>query len=69
LELYRKFGATNIYVSLPAIVGAKMCMGSDAERGVICAECLDPTKFLKMMAEMGWPLKFNETCSKEVCIS
>lgn len=69
LEVYRKFGATNIYVALPAIVGAKMCMGGNAKRGVICAECLDPVKFLKMMAEMGWPLKFKETCSKEVSIS
>jgi len=69
LELYKKFGATNIYVCLPAVVGAKMCMESDAKRGVICAECLDPMKFLKMMAKMGCPVKFNETCSEEMSIS
>ena len=69
LEIYRKFGATNIYVALPAIVGAKMCMEGNAKRGLICAECLEPMKFLKMMAKIGWPLKFNETCSKEVSIS
>jgi len=69
LEIYRKFGATNIYVCLPAIVGAKMCMAGDAEKGVIGSECLEPIKFLEMMAQSGWPLKFAETCSKEVCIT
>ena len=69
LEIYKKFGATNIYVALPAIIGAKLCMEGSAKRGVICAECLEPTKFLKMMSKMGWPLQFNETCSKEVSIS
>jgi len=69
LEVYRKFGATNIGVSLPAIVGAKMCMEGNTQKGVICAECLDPTEFMKVMAEMGQPLKFNETCSREVSIS
>ncbi|GAH60923.1 unnamed protein product [marine sediment metagenome] len=69
LGIYRKFGATNIYVALPAIVGAKMCMEGNAGRGVIAAECLDPTKFLRMMAAMGSPVKFSEVCSKEMCVS
>jgi len=68
LGIYRKFGATNIYVALPAIVGAKMCMEGNAGRGVIAAECLDPTKFLRMMAAMGSPVKFSETLSREACI-
>ncbi len=69
LEVYKKFGTINIYVALPAIVGAKMCMGGFAEKGVIGPECLDPIKFLKMMADMGRPVKFHETISKEVCVS
>jgi len=69
LELYKKFGASNIYVSLPAIVGAKMCVEGNAERGVITAECLDPVKFLKMMAGMGGPVKFLEVCSRNAVIS
>jgi saccharopine dehydrogenase-like NADP-dependent oxidoreductase len=69
LELLRKFGASNIYVSLPAIVGAKMCVDGYAESGVIAAECLDPNRFLKMMADMGTPVKFQEVCSREVSIS
>ena len=68
LELYRKFGTTKISVALPAIAGAKMCMQSEADRGVIPPECLDPVKFLKAMAEIGWPVKFHEVLSKEVAI-
>ena len=69
LELYRKFGTTGIAVALPAIVGARMCMEGDAEGGVIAPERLDPIKFLKMMADMGVPVKFHEVLSKEVSIS
>jgi saccharopine dehydrogenase-like NADP-dependent oxidoreductase len=68
LDLYKRFGATNIYVCIPAIVGAKMCMEGLAEKGLISSECLDPIKFLKIMAEMGVPMKFHETLSKEKSI-
>ncbi|MCD6599456.1 MAG: saccharopine dehydrogenase NADP-binding domain-containing protein [Dehalococcoidia bacterium] len=63
LALYRKFGTSKIGVALPAIVGAKMCMEGDAEKGVISSECLDPMKFLGIMAAMGAPLNFHELCS------
>jgi len=66
LEIYKKFRTINIYVALPAIVGAKMCVGGFADKGVIGPECLDPIKFLKTMADMGWPVKFQETISKDV---
>jgi len=69
LRLYRTFGTTGIGVALTAIVGAKMCLEGDAEKGVIAPECLDPVRFLKMMANMGAPVKFQEMCSKEVAIS
>jgi len=69
LEFYRKFGTAEIAVALPAIAGAKMCVAGDADRGVIAPECLDPMKFLKMMAAMGAPVKFHEVCSKEICVS
>lgn len=67
--VYRKFGTTNIAVALPAIAGAKMCADGKTESGVIAPECLAPTKFLRMLAEMGWPVKFHEVCSKEMSIS
>jgi saccharopine dehydrogenase (NAD+, L-lysine-forming) len=69
LEIYKKFGTIYIYVALPAIVGAKMCVGGFAEKGMVGPECLDPIKFLRTMADMGWPLKFQETTSKGVSVS
>ncbi|GAH42323.1 unnamed protein product, partial [marine sediment metagenome] len=69
LGFYRRFGTTSIFVAIPAIVGAKMCIEGDADRGIIAPECLDPIKFLKMMAAMGAPAKFHEVCSREVSIS
>ncbi len=68
LELYRKFGTAEIFVALPAVVGAKMCVEGDAPSGVIAPECLDVVKFLKKMTEMGATVKFSEVCSKEVAI-
>ncbi|GAH84763.1 unnamed protein product, partial [marine sediment metagenome] len=47
----------------------QMCLEGDAEKGVIAPECLDPVRFLKMLANMGAPVKFQEMCSKEVAIS
>ncbi len=66
LEIYKKFGASNIYVALPAVVGAKMCVEGKADRGVIAAECLNPIEFLKGMTAMGWPLKFREVHVRQV---
>ncbi len=69
LEFYRESGTAEITVALPAIAGAKMCVAGNAGRGVIAPECLDPIKFLKMMADMGAPVKFHEVCSREICVS
>ena len=69
MEAYRKFGATKIDVALPAIVGAKMCMEGEADPGVTAAECLDPVKFLKKVADMGAPVRFHEVCSRNISIS
>jgi saccharopine dehydrogenase (NAD+, L-lysine-forming) len=66
LTLFNRFGASNIYVSLPAIVGAKMSITGKAPRGVIAAECLDPKLFLKMMNEMGGAIAFKEFCTKNI---
>ncbi|MCK4353975.1 MAG: saccharopine dehydrogenase NADP-binding domain-containing protein [Dehalococcoidia bacterium] len=68
LAFYRRFGATNIGTALPAIVGAKMCVEGEAGKGIIAPECLEPTKFLKVMAKMGAPVKFSEVLSKEIAI-
>ncbi len=69
LGYYHKFGTTKIGVALSAIVGAKMCMAGEANRGIIAPECLEPMRFMKRMADMGAPVKFTETHSKDVTIS
>jgi saccharopine dehydrogenase-like NADP-dependent oxidoreductase len=68
LSLYRQFGATKIGVALPAIVGAKMCVTDEAERGLIGPECLNAKRFLKMMADAGAPVQFEEICSRKVSV-
>jgi len=67
--LYNKFGTLGIYVALPAVIGAKMCVEGDADRGAIGPECLDPINFLKRMADVGAPVKFHETVSRDVAVS
>jgi len=69
LKMFRRLGTTQVFVAAPAIVGAKMCIKGDAEKGVIAAECFDPIKFLKMMADIGVPVKFQEIVSRSVTIA
>jgi len=69
LEIYNRFGTINIYVALAAIVGVKLCVEGEAEKGVVAPECLDPIKFLKKMSDMGAPMKFRETVSRDVVVS
>jgi saccharopine dehydrogenase (NAD+, L-lysine-forming) len=69
LKMFRRLGTTQVFVAAPAIIGAKMCIKGDAEKGVIAAECLNPIKFFKMMATLGAPVKFQETLSRNVTIT
>lgn len=68
LKMFRRLGTVKIYVALPAVIGAKMCVAG-VQKGVITPECLDPVAFLKAMFDMGAPLRFTEECIKEVVIS
>lgn len=69
IDVFQKFGTMIIGVALPAIVGAKMCVAGEADRGVICAECLDPVRFMQLVADMGAPMKLHEVVSREVVFS
>jgi lysine 6-dehydrogenase len=60
LDLYNRFGSSHIGVALPAVVGAKMCLGGHADAGVISSECLEPKKFFQASADMGAPVEFDE---------
>jgi saccharopine dehydrogenase (NAD+, L-lysine-forming) len=68
LAIFRRLGTVHIYVALPAVIGAKMCVAG-VGKGVITPECLDPVAFLKAMSDMGAPLKFTEACTRAVAIS
>jgi saccharopine dehydrogenase-like NADP-dependent oxidoreductase len=68
LRMFRRLGTVQIYIALPAAIGAKMCVQGVA-KGVIAPECLDPVEFLKAMSDMGAPLRFTEECIREVAIS
>jgi saccharopine dehydrogenase-like NADP-dependent oxidoreductase len=65
-EIFKKFGATNIYVALPAIIGAMISANKKAPTGVISAECIDPELFLKLMADTGQTVKFVEKSIRSV---
>lgn len=69
MKLFRKFGSSHIGVALPAVIGAKMCLHGEADRGVISSECLDPDIFFRKMAAMGRPVAFNEKIIKRTLIS
>ncbi len=69
LETFRRLGTARVFVAAPAIVAAKMSIRGEAKKGIIAPECLDPMKFLKAMADMGVPVKFQETVSKSVAVS
>jgi saccharopine dehydrogenase-like NADP-dependent oxidoreductase len=69
LQMFRRLGTTRVGVAAPAVVGAKMCIKGDVETGVISPECFDPIIFLRMMTDMGVPVKFQETVSKSVTVS
>jgi saccharopine dehydrogenase-like NADP-dependent oxidoreductase len=65
-NIYDSLGTAITSVALPAVIGAKMCINGNAEKGVICAECLDPEMFFKIATEMGSPVKIDEVITREV---
>jgi saccharopine dehydrogenase (NAD+, L-lysine-forming) len=60
LDLYNRFGSFHIGVSLPAVVGTKLCLGGHVDAGVISSECLEPKRFFQISADMGAPVEFGE---------
>jgi saccharopine dehydrogenase-like NADP-dependent oxidoreductase len=58
--LFNTFGTTMVYVALPAIVGAKMCVQGIAESGVITPDSLNPADFFVGMESRGVPFDFEE---------
>ena len=58
--LYRTFGTTMVYVALPAVVGAKMCVYDELDNGLITPDCIPPSKFFSGMEDRGVPFTFEE---------
>jgi saccharopine dehydrogenase-like NADP-dependent oxidoreductase len=58
--LFETFGTTMVYVALPAVVGAIMCVRSELPGGVISPDSLDPNKFFDGMQARGIPFEFDE---------
>jgi saccharopine dehydrogenase (NAD+, L-lysine-forming) len=65
LSVYNRLGTAITSVALPAVIGAKMCINGDTDKGVICAECLDPNMFFKIATEMGSPVTIHELVTHE----
>ena len=62
VSLFRRFGACNIYVSFPALVGAVLCIEGKVSHGVIGSECLLPQDFFGKCAEYGVDIELHESC-------
>ena len=56
-------------MAAPAIIGAKMSIEGEADKGVIGSECLAPLKFFGRMSKMGMPIRFEETLTKVVSVA
>jgi saccharopine dehydrogenase-like NADP-dependent oxidoreductase len=59
-QLFEAFGTTMVYVALPAVVGAKMCVSGAVQSGVVSPDSLDPQVFFAAMADRGVPFEFDE---------
>ena len=57
-EIYR---TTMVYVALPAVIGARMCVRNEVGSGVVSPDILDPSKFFSAMSERGVSFGFEET--------
>ena len=64
LNLNHNYGTTMMHVALPAVVGAKMCLGGEVESGVISPDSLDLTRFFEMMSERGVPFELDEKITR-----
>lgn len=62
-QLFDTFGTTMVYVALPAIVEARMCVNGEVETGLIIPDNLDPQKFFAGMEARGVPFEFKDRVS------
>jgi saccharopine dehydrogenase (NAD+, L-lysine-forming) len=63
-QLFSTYGTTMVYVALPAVVGARMCVENQAEHGVITPDSLDPGQFIAGMESRGISFDFEYQVSR-----
>ena len=68
-HLFKTLGTMQIFIPLPAVAGAKMCLSGMTDPGVISSECLDAEQFFKLMSDMGVPIKLQEQIESEKCFA
>jgi saccharopine dehydrogenase-like NADP-dependent oxidoreductase len=59
-QLFKTYGTTMVYVALPAVVGARMCVNGELESGLISPDSIDPQNFFAGMEARGVPFEFDE---------
>lgn len=62
-QLFKAYGTTMVYLALPAVVGARMCVSGEVAPGLLSPDSLDPQAFFARMADRGVPFNFEEQIS------
>jgi saccharopine dehydrogenase-like NADP-dependent oxidoreductase len=62
-QLFNAYGTTMVYVALPAVVGARICVNRDVESGIVSPDSLYPLSFFAALSERGVPFLFDEDVS------
>jgi saccharopine dehydrogenase (NAD+, L-lysine-forming) len=58
-QLFNTFGTTMVYVALPAVVGARMCVNRQVEPGLITPDSIEPQSFIAGMEARSVPFEFE----------
>jgi saccharopine dehydrogenase (NAD+, L-lysine-forming) len=67
-QLFRLYGTTMIHVALPAVIGAKMCVSGEVDKGVISPDSINPKIFFHGMAARGVPFEMDEITIKKTLV-
>jgi saccharopine dehydrogenase-like NADP-dependent oxidoreductase len=63
-QLFEAYGTTMVYVALPAVVGARMCVNNEVENGLITPDSLNPQRFFTGMKARGVPFEFEQRTNR-----
>ena len=63
-QLFEAYGTTMVYVALPAVVGARMCVNNEVENGLITPDSIDPQRFFAGMEARGMVFEFEQRTTR-----